>query len=127
MNVAWDALWYVIGLSFLVIVHEYGHFWVARRLGFKVLRFSIGFGKPIWSRVVGADQTELVIAPIPMGGYVKMLDERDGPVPPEFWRDPSPASRPGNASWCYWPARPSTCCLPSCCCGACAGFRASMM
>jgi regulator of sigma E protease len=84
MNVAWTLLWYVIAVGFLVIVHEYGHFWVARRLGFKVLRFSIGFGKPIWRRVFGKDETELVIAPIPMGGYVKMLDERDGPVPPEF-------------------------------------------
>ncbi len=84
MNLVWYALWYVIAVGFLVIVHEYGHFWVARRLGFKVVRFSIGLGKPIWRRVLGKDQTELVIAPIPMGGYVKMLDEREGPVPPEF-------------------------------------------
>jgi regulator of sigma E protease len=84
MNLVWYALWYVIAVGFLVIVHEYGHFCVARGLGFKVLRFSIGFGKPIWRRVLGKDGTELVIAPIPMGGYVKMLDERDGPVPPEF-------------------------------------------
>jgi regulator of sigma E protease len=84
MNLIWYALWYVIAVGFLVIVHEYGHFIVARSLGFKVLRFSIGFGKPIWRRVLGKDQTELVIAPIPMGGYVKMLDEREGPVPPEF-------------------------------------------
>ncbi|HEX3838913.1 MAG TPA: RIP metalloprotease RseP [Steroidobacteraceae bacterium] len=84
MNVVWYALWYVIAVGFLVIVHEYGHFCVARSLGFKVLRFSIGFGKPIWRRVLGKDGTELVIAPIPMGGYVKMLDEREGPVPPEF-------------------------------------------
>jgi regulator of sigma E protease len=84
MNVIWYALWYVIAVGFLVIVHEYGHFWVARRLGFKVLRFSVGFGKPIWRRMIGKDQTELVIAPIPMGGYVKFLDERDGPVPAEF-------------------------------------------
>jgi regulator of sigma E protease len=84
MNLVWYALWYVIAVGFLVIVHEYGHFWVARRLGFKVVRFSIGFGKPIWRRVLGKDGTELVIAPIPMGGYVKMLDEREGPVPPEF-------------------------------------------
>src|SRR5665213_3525669 len=84
MNVAWTLLWYVIAVGFLVIVHEYGHFWVARRLGFKVLRFSIGFGKPIWRRVIGKDQTELVLGPIPMGGYVKMLDEREGPVPPEL-------------------------------------------
>ncbi len=84
MNVVWYALWYVIAVGFLVIVHEYGHFWVARRLGFKVLRFSVGFGKPIWRRMIGKDETELVIGPIPMGGYVKFLDERDGPVPPEF-------------------------------------------
>ena len=84
MNVVWSALWYVIAVGFLVIVHEYGHFWVARRLGFKVLRFSVGFGKPIWRRVLGKDETELVIAPIPMGGYVKFLDERDGPVPPHL-------------------------------------------
>jgi regulator of sigma E protease len=84
MNLIWYALWYVIAVGFLVIVHEYGHFWVARRLGFKVVRFSIGFGKPIWRRVLGKDDTELVIAPIPMGGYVKLLDEREGPVAPEF-------------------------------------------
>ena len=84
MNLIWYALWYVIAVGFLVIVHEFGHFWVARRLGFKVVRFSVGFGKPIWRRMVGADQTELVIGPIPMGGYVKMLDEREGPVPPHL-------------------------------------------
>jgi regulator of sigma E protease len=82
MNLVWSALWYVIAVGFLVVVHEFGHFWVARRLGFKVLRFSVGFGKPIWRRML-SDDTELVLAPIPMGGYVKMLDERDGPVPAE--------------------------------------------
>jgi len=84
MNLIWYALWYVIAVGFLVIVHEFGHFWVARRLGFKVLRFSIGFGKPLWRRNVGSDGTELAIAPIPMGGYVKMLDEREGPVPEDL-------------------------------------------
>ncbi|HEV2700207.1 MAG TPA: RIP metalloprotease RseP [Steroidobacteraceae bacterium] len=84
MNVVWSALWYVIAVGFLVVVHEFGHFWVARRLGFIVLRFSVGFGKPIWRRTLSGNETELVIAPIPMGGYVKMLDERDGPVPPEL-------------------------------------------
>ena len=79
----WYILWYIIAVGFLVIVHEFGHFWVARRLGFKVLRFSIGFGKPLVRKVIGADRTEIVLAPIPMGGYVKMLDEREGPVPPE--------------------------------------------
>jgi regulator of sigma E protease len=85
MNLIWYALWYVIAVGFLVVVHEFGHFWVARRLGFKVVRFSIGFGKPLWRKMIGgADATELVIAPIPMGGYVKLLDEREGPVPPQF-------------------------------------------
>ncbi|HTX25224.1 MAG TPA: RIP metalloprotease RseP [Steroidobacteraceae bacterium] len=80
MMLIWYALWYIVAVGFLVIVHEFGHFWVARRLGFKVLRFSIGFGKPLLSKTVGADRTEIVLAPIPMGGYVKMLDEREGPV-----------------------------------------------
>ncbi len=84
MNVVWSALWYVIAVGFLVVIHEFGHFWVARRLGFVVLRFSVGFGKPIWRRKLAGGETELVIAPIPMGGYVKMLDERDGPVAPEL-------------------------------------------
>ena len=83
MSVVWYTLWFVIAVGLLVTVHEFGHFWVARRLGFKVLRFSIGFGQPLWSRRVGADRTEIAIAPIPLGGYVKMLDEREGPVPPE--------------------------------------------
>jgi regulator of sigma E protease len=63
-------------------VHEFGHFWVARKLGFKVLRFSVGFGRPLYKKVAGADQIEYVIAAIPLGGYVKMLDEREGPVAP---------------------------------------------
>ena len=74
-----DALWFVVAVSLLVTVHEFGHYWVARRLGFKVLRFSVGFGKPLLSRVAGPDRTEYVIAAIPLGGYVKMLDEREGP------------------------------------------------
>jgi regulator of sigma E protease len=83
MMLMWYALWYIVAVGFLVIVHEFGHFWVARRLGFKVLRFSIGFGKPLLRKVSGADRTEFVLAPIPMGGYVKMLDEREGPVAPQ--------------------------------------------
>src|SRR6516164_10544546 len=83
MNVLWQLLWYIVAVGFLVVVHEFGHFWVARRLGFKVLRFSVGFGKPLLRREVGPDRTEIVLAPIPMGGYVKMLDEREGPVPTE--------------------------------------------
>jgi len=74
--------WFVISLGLLVTFHEFGHYWVARRNGVKVLRFSIGFGKPLWSRL-GKDGTEYVIAAIPLGGYVKMLDEREGDVAPQ--------------------------------------------
>ena len=79
-----DFLWnlgsFIIALCILITVHEYGHFWVARRCGVKVERFSIGFGKAIW-RKVGKDGTEYVLALIPLGGYVKMLDERVDDVP----------------------------------------------
>ncbi|MDH5470842.1 MAG: RIP metalloprotease RseP [Gammaproteobacteria bacterium] len=75
-----SLLAFVVAIGALVTVHEFGHYWVARRLGVKVLRFSIGFGKPLWSRTFGDDRTELVVAAIPLGGYVKMLDEREGEV-----------------------------------------------
>jgi regulator of sigma E protease len=74
---------FVVAICLLVTVHEFGHYWVARRLGFKVLRFSVGFGKALWTHVAGPDRTEYVIAAVPLGGYVKMLDEREGPVAPE--------------------------------------------
>jgi len=83
MSVVWYTLWFVIAVGLLVTVHEFGHFWVARRLGFKVLRFSVGFGKPLKSWWLRSDRTEIAIAPIPLGGYVKLLDEREGPVSPE--------------------------------------------
>ncbi len=74
--------WLLVTLGLLVTFHEFGHFWVARRLGVKVLRFSIGFGRPLWQRT-GRDGTEYVVAAIPLGGYVRMLDEREGEVAPE--------------------------------------------
>ena len=74
---------FVVTLGILITIHEFGHYWVARRLGVKVLRFSIGFGRPLWRRVAGPDQTEYVVAALPLGGYVKMLDEREGEVKPE--------------------------------------------
>lgn len=73
---------FLIAISILVAFHELGHFWVARRLGVKVLRFSIGFGKVIWKRT-DKHQTEFAISAIPLGGYVKMLDEREGDVTPQ--------------------------------------------
>lgn len=75
-----DILGFVVAIGILVTVHEFGHFWVARKVGVRVLRFSVGFGRPLLRRV-GRDGTEYVIAAIPLGGYVKMLDEREGAVP----------------------------------------------
>ena len=74
-----SLIYFVIALAILIAVHEFGHFWVARRCGVKVLKFSIGFGKPIWQRR-GKDGTDYVLALIPLGGFVKMLDEREGKV-----------------------------------------------
>jgi regulator of sigma E protease len=79
-SVLYSVLAFLVAIGILVTVHEFGHFWVARRLGVKVLRFSIGFGRPLWQRTFGADATELVVAAVPLGGYVKMLDEREGEV-----------------------------------------------
>nr|WP_277929821.1 RIP metalloprotease RseP [Lysobacter sp. M15] len=72
--------WLIVSLGVLVTFHEFGHYWVARRCGVRVLRFSVGFGRPLWKRL-GRDGTEYVVAAIPLGGYVKMLDEREGDVP----------------------------------------------
>jgi len=71
--------WMLVALGVLVTFHEFGHYWVARRCGVKVLRFSVGFGRPLWSRR-GKDGTEYVVAAIPLGGYVRMLDEREDDV-----------------------------------------------
>jgi regulator of sigma E protease len=74
-----SLFFFILALSILVVIHEYGHFWVARRCGVKVLKFSVGFGKTLWSKK-GKDGTEYILAAIPLGGYVKMLDEREGDV-----------------------------------------------
>jgi regulator of sigma E protease len=76
-----SVFWLLVTLGVLVTFHEFGHYWVARRCGVKVLRFSIGFGNAIWKRI-GRDGTEYQIAAIPLGGYVKMLDAREGDVDP---------------------------------------------
>lgn len=81
--------WLLVTLGLLVTFHEFGHFWVARRCGVKVLRFSVGFGKPIWSRM-GRDGVEYAIGAIPLGGYVKFLDAREADNPQ------SAASEPGE-------------------------------
>jgi regulator of sigma E protease len=76
-----SVLAFLFAIGVLVAVHEWGHYIVARLAGVKVLRFSIGFGKPLWSRRAGPDQTEYCLSAIPLGGYVKLLDEREGDVP----------------------------------------------
>lgn len=83
MTIIQTLLAFIVVIGILVTVHEFGHYWVARRLGVKILRFSVGFGKPLFKRNFGKDQTEFVIAAIPLGGYVKMLDENEGEVPPQ--------------------------------------------
>ncbi|MDE2117844.1 MAG: RIP metalloprotease RseP [Betaproteobacteria bacterium] len=75
------TLWaFVLAIAVLVVVHELGHYWIARWCGVKVLRFSIGFGKPLFATHIGKGETEWVISAVPVGGYVKMLDEREGEV-----------------------------------------------
>jgi regulator of sigma E protease len=83
MTLIQTILAFIVVIGLLVAVHEFGHYWVARRLGVKILRFSIGFGQPLFKRQFGKDQTEFVIAAIPLGGYVKMLDENEQEVPAE--------------------------------------------
>ncbi|WP_431066607.1 RIP metalloprotease RseP [Methylotuvimicrobium sp.] len=72
--------YFIVAIGILVSFHEFGHFWVARKTGVKVLRFSVGFGKVIWSYQKSPASTEYVISAIPLGGYVKMVDEREGKV-----------------------------------------------
>jgi regulator of sigma E protease len=80
MSLLHTILAFIVALGLLIVVHEYGHYLIARLCGVKVLRFSVGFGRPLLTKRLGADETEWVIAAIPFGGYVKMLDEREGPV-----------------------------------------------
>jgi regulator of sigma E protease len=81
MIILQKLLWFVVALGVLIVVHELGHYLVARLCNVKVLRFSVGFGRALFTRRIGRDQTEWVVAAIPFGGYVKMLDEREAPVP----------------------------------------------
>ena len=78
MNFLITVAAFLVAIGILVTFHELGHYWVARWCDVKILRFSIGFGKPLWLRRYGPDQTEWVIAALPLGGYVRMADERDG-------------------------------------------------
>lgn len=81
MSVLHTLLWFLVAIGILVVVHEFGHYLAARLAGVKVLRFSVGFGRPILTRRFGRDRTEWTLSALPFGGYVKMLDEREGEVP----------------------------------------------
>ena len=72
--------YFALALVVLIAVHEYGHYWVARKMGVKVLRFSLGFGKVIWRHQKSPEDTEFTLSLLPLGGYVRMVDEREGPV-----------------------------------------------
>lgn len=80
MSLLITILSFIVALGTLIAVHEFGHYWVAKKAGVKILRFSIGFGAPVYRRLFGKDNTEFVIAAFPLGGYVKMLDEAEGEV-----------------------------------------------
>ena len=83
MDTFYTIFHFIVAIGILVSIHEFGHFWVARKAGVKVLKFSVGFGKAIWSYQKTPDSTEYVVSAIPLGGYVKMVDERDGEVKQE--------------------------------------------
>ena len=83
MALLYTLFHFIVAIAILVSFHEFGHFWVARKCGVKVLRFSIGFGKIIWSYQKTPESTEYVLSSVPLGGYVKMVDEREGNVKKE--------------------------------------------
>lgn len=83
METLHTLFYFTVAIAILVAFHELGHFWVARKTGVKVIRFSIGFGKKLWSYQKSPEQTEFVLSAVPLGGYVKMVDEREGEVKPE--------------------------------------------
>jgi regulator of sigma E protease len=81
MNLNVTILSFLVTVGVLVVIHELGHYGAARLMGVKIVRFSVGFGRVLWMRRLGRDQTEWAVAAIPLGGFVKMLDEREGDVP----------------------------------------------
>lgn len=83
MDLLHTLFFFIVAIGLLVSFHEFGHFWVARKVGVKVLRFSVGFGKVMWSYQKAPTATEYVVSIVPLGGYVKMADEREGEVKPE--------------------------------------------
>ena len=90
---------FLLTLGVLIVIHEYGHYRVAVACGVKVLRFSVGFGRVVWRRQATPDATEFVLCALPLGGYVRMLDEREGHVPATGCAH----SRPTAANGRTWP------------------------
>ncbi len=80
MDLLYTLFYFIVAIGILVSIHEFGHFWVARKVGVKVIRFSVGFGKVVWSYQSKPGETEYALSAIPLGGYVKMVDEREGKV-----------------------------------------------
>ena len=95
LQIIQSVLALIVTLGILVTIHEFGHFWVARRCGVRVLRFSVGFGKPLYSWY-DRRGTEFAVAAIPLGGYVKMLDEREAPVPEDQRHESFNSKPPGQ-------------------------------
>jgi hypothetical protein len=91
MSFLHTAASFIVALGVLIVVHEYGHYLAARLCNVKVLRFSVGFGRSLYTRKIGPDGTEWTVAAIPFGGYVKMLDEREAPVDARKCTAPSTA------------------------------------
>jgi len=83
IDLLYTILSFLVAIGILIAIHEFGHFWVAKKLGVKVLRYSIGMGKPLWIKTFGPDKTEFVLAAVPIGGYVSMLNEHEGEVADE--------------------------------------------
>ena len=114
-----NLLAFIAAISILVAVHEYGHYLVGRWVGMKVLRFSIGFGRPVWTRIAGEDRTEYCISAIPLGGYVRFLDSREGPINAEDEGRHSTNVRFPPACWYYLPVPRSISYLRSSLTGRC--------
>jgi hypothetical protein len=116
-SVITTVLAFLVTLGVLIVVHEYGHYRVAVACGVKVLRFSVGFGRVLWRRPRAATHTEFVLCALPLGGYVRMLDEREAPVDaPELGQAFNRQSRCARRARPSWPpARQPTCCWRCCC------------
>jgi RIP metalloprotease RseP len=110
------VLAFLLTLGVLIVIHEYGHYRVAVACGVKVLRFSVGFGRVLWRHQRSPESTEFVLCALPLGGYVRMLDEREAPVDAAHRERPSTArawpSAPPSSQRGRWPPHWRCCMLP---------------